>query len=347
VAFSPDGNRIASGSFDKTIRLWDREGNPIAEPIKGHDNWVISVAFSPDGNTIASGSWDKTIRLWDREGNPIGEPLKGHEDSVMSVAFSPDGNTIASGSLDKTISLWRGGNWENWLGVGCNRLIAHPLLVAPETLLGEDSETIEVAEAAAQTCQNSVWNETQKAEFLMNQGSAIAREGDMEGANAKFQQAQKLAPKINIPTSAQLGWWAAEGWVNQGEKLVKEEKFKEALTAYNKAQTIDPTWKISAWSWNTLCWYGSLHGEAAAVMDACEKAVALAPEDGYFRDSRGIARALTGDNQGAIEDFQAFIEWADSESYEEERIKQLQGWIDALKAGKNPFTEEEIEELLR
>ncbi|MEQ9548299.1 MAG: tetratricopeptide repeat protein [Coleofasciculus sp. G3-WIS-01] len=78
-------------------------------------------------------------------------------------------------------------------------------------------------------------------------------------------------------------------------------------------------------------------------MDACEKAVALAPENGEFRDSRGIARALTGDKQGAIEDFQAFIE---STNWEEGK-KQRQGWIDALKAGKNPFTEEEIEELLR
>jgi len=304
------------------------------------------VAFSRDGNTIASGSSDGTIRLWDREGNPIAEPLKGHESGVYSVAFSPDGNRIASGSDDGTIRLWRGGNWQDWLGVGCNRLIGHPILVAPETLLGEDFETIEVAEAAAQTCQNSVWNETQNAQFMVNQGSAIAREGDMDAANAKFQQAQKLAPKINIPTSAQLGWWAAEGLINQGEKLVREEKFKEALAAYNKAQTIDPTWKISAQSWHTLCRYGSLHKEAAAVMDACEKAVALAPDKGWFRDSRGIARALTGDKQGAIEDFQAFIEWADSESYEEE-IKQRQSWIDALKAGKNPFTEEEIDKLLR
>ncbi|MEQ9354149.1 WD40 repeat domain-containing protein, partial [Coleofasciculus chthonoplastes] len=331
---------------DNTIRLWDREGNPIGEPFKGHESFVNSVAFSPDGNTIASGSDDKTIRLWDREGNPIGKPFKGHEFAVNSVAFSPDGNTIASGSIDKTIRLWRGGNWQDWLGVGCNRLIAHPLLVAPETLLGEDSETIEVAEAAAQTCQNSAWNQTEKAQFMVNQGRAMAREGDMDAANAKFQQAQKLSAKINLPTSEQVAGWVAEGLIKQGKKQVSEGEVKEALTAYDKAQTIDPTWKISAESWHTLCWYGSLHKEAAAVMDACEKAVALAPENGGFRDSRGIARALTGDKQGAIEDFQAYIEWADSERFEEE-IKQRQGWIDALKAGKNPFTEEEIEKLLR
>ncbi|WP_306558131.1 tetratricopeptide repeat protein [Nostoc sp. 'Peltigera malacea cyanobiont' DB3992] len=60
-------------------------------------------------------------------------------------------------------------------------------------------------------------------------------------------------------------------------------------------------------SWNTLCWGGSLQKQAADVLPACDKAVALAPEDSRIRDSRGLARALTGDTQGAIEDFEAYI----------------------------------------
>jgi WD40 repeat protein len=341
VAFSPDSKIIVSGGGDGMIRLWDTSGNPIGQPIKGHESWVSSVAFSPDSKIIVSGGGDGMIRLWDTSGNPIGQPIKGHERRVSSVAFSPDGKTIVSGSDDNTIRLWRGGNWQDWLNVACNRLIAHPILVAPETLLGGDRETLDVAEDARKTCQSSVWNKAQNAQFIVNQGSAIAREGNMEGANAKFQQARKLAPNINLPTSAQVVWWAAEGLVNKGEQQVRHGKAQEALAAYNKAQSIDPTWKISADSWNALCWFGTLHGQAAEVMQACEKAVVLAPKDGGFRDSRGIARALTGDKQGAIEDFQAFIKSTDSDEWK----KQRQGWIDALKAGKNPFTQEEIEKL--
>ncbi|MBD1824182.1 hypothetical protein H6F51_17055 [Cyanobacteria bacterium FACHB-DQ100] len=106
VAFCPDGRTIVSGSSDKTIRLWNLEGNPIEQPFRGHRDDVWSVAFSPDGQMIVSGSSDKTIRLWDLEGNPIEQPFQGRNGRVWSVAFSPDGQTIVSGSSDKTIRLW-------------------------------------------------------------------------------------------------------------------------------------------------------------------------------------------------------------------------------------------------
>ncbi|MBT9313849.1 hypothetical protein IXB50_00215 [Leptothoe spongobia TAU-MAC 1115] len=66
VAFSPQGDRIVSGSADNTLRLWDREGNPIGQPLEGHRDSVWSVAFSPQGDRIVSGSSDNTLRLWDR-----------------------------------------------------------------------------------------------------------------------------------------------------------------------------------------------------------------------------------------------------------------------------------------
>jgi WD40 repeat protein len=109
VAFSPDGKRLASSSYDNMIRLWQVD-EPNSEPLilSGHTSVVLSVAFSPDGKLLAGGSVDNTIRLWQvNKANTEPLILRGHDAAVRAVAFSPDGKLLASASYDKTIRLWR------------------------------------------------------------------------------------------------------------------------------------------------------------------------------------------------------------------------------------------------
>ena len=107
VAFSPDGQLVASGGDDEKIYLWDLQGNLVTEPFQGHVGIIWSVAFSQDGEKIISASSDRTIRFWDLQGNEIQSPLRGHLGLVNSISLSPDGSQVVSSSSDHTVRLWR------------------------------------------------------------------------------------------------------------------------------------------------------------------------------------------------------------------------------------------------
>ncbi|KAL8303428.1 hypothetical protein RB600_007058 [Gaeumannomyces tritici] len=106
VAFSPDSQRLASASYDKTVKLWDAATGACLQTLEGHSNWVMSVVFSPDSQRLASASYDKTVKLWDAATGACQITLKGHSNLVRSVAFSPDSQRLASASNDNTVKLW-------------------------------------------------------------------------------------------------------------------------------------------------------------------------------------------------------------------------------------------------
>ncbi|KIK23000.1 hypothetical protein PISMIDRAFT_101278, partial [Pisolithus microcarpus 441] len=164
VGFSFDSKRIVSGSWDKTMRIWDAErGVQIGGPLEGHTDWVWAVGFSSDGKRIVSGSDDKTtVRIWDAErGVQIGGPLEGHTDWVWTVGFAFDGKRIVSGSNDKTVRIWDaekgvqiGGPLEGHTGKVNSVRFSYD---GKKIISGSDDQTIRIWDAYGYEVVQSKW----------------------------------------------------------------------------------------------------------------------------------------------------------------------------------------------
>ena len=106
VAYSPDGQRIVTASFDQTAKVWEAQTGKELLTLTGHKGIVRSVAYSPDGQRIVTASFDQTAKVWNAETGTELLTLAGHDSWVWSAAYSADGQRIVTGGRDKTAKVW-------------------------------------------------------------------------------------------------------------------------------------------------------------------------------------------------------------------------------------------------
>ncbi|OAY85411.1 Notchless protein [Ananas comosus] len=106
VYFSPDGQWLASASFDKSVKLWNGVTGKFIASFRGHVGPVYQISWSADSRLLLSGSKDSTLKVWDIRTHKLKQDLPGHADEVFAVDWSPDGEKVASGGKDRVLKLW-------------------------------------------------------------------------------------------------------------------------------------------------------------------------------------------------------------------------------------------------
>lgn len=112
LAFSPDGNTLASCSYDRLGKLWSVADGSLVRPLKDHSDAVYAITWSPDGRRLATAAADRTVKLWDAATGQRLVSLNDPTDWVYAAAWSPDGRYLAAAGVDRSIRIWDVGTAE-------------------------------------------------------------------------------------------------------------------------------------------------------------------------------------------------------------------------------------------
>jgi WD40 repeat protein len=350
LAVAPKANLLAMSysqglkDSEEHTELWSLERG---ERVKIFARVLYSLVFSPDGKRLAFGDSDGKVGLWDTQvlGGPevfhVEPPsLDAHIRAVTSLAFSPDGRKLASGSGDGTVILW---------DAATGQQLSAPLDVyfddRVEVLFDPDGRFL--ATSAFREGTNGpgatfivLWEVS--VPMLLHRACQTAGRNMTAAEWGSYFAGEPH--RITCPGTAAD---EADVLALAGDKDGAQRRFAAAWNAMLAMGELGPHSEVA----NHICWLGSIAGFAATVQAACDKAVEWADPAirDVYRDSRGLARALTGDKQGAIDDFESVVAYFNKEpgraGASETFLRRREEWIDALRKGNDPFNAKLLEEL--
>lgn len=347
IAFSPDGQTLGSSFVDNDLHwsvvLWNVATGSTADTFIPTDpaDPLSDLSFSPDGHTMALISRNGIVSLWDTGARQSPGQFSVNNGAVFynTVTFSPDGKMLAVGALtgtedrDHSTYTLSGVTISFWY-VATHELLAHSFSYkgvedVPEAtfmgmgqslaFLGPDSVLRDISPESWQARVCSLANRNLSA--------------DEWGRFGNGEPYSRVCPRLPVhEDEIRALFFRAIAAAKQGDAETAAAAYRQA-TRWAR-ETDDAILN------NYICWYGTLDRFAKEVLPACERAVTLEPTNGIYRDSRGLAQALTGNQTGAIADFQSFVIWAMQNTLYADTpyVAERGAWMNELRAGQNPFS---------
>jgi WD40 repeat protein len=327
VAIAPDGTWLATGSWDRSVRIWDAATGRQRATLTGHTKEVRSVAIAPDGGWLASGGADRTVRIWDVVSGRERAALKGHTGAVNAVAVAPDGGWLTSGGADRTVRIWDSatGRQRAILTVD-ERWPVDAVAIAPDgTWLATSSvKLVQIwdADTGQQLAALTGHNGSVDAVAIAPDGTWLASSGNdgivrIWDAATWQQRAAVVADEwVGAVAIAPDGTWLASASVTGSVRIWDAMTFQQRVTFTGhtgvlKAVAIAPdgTWLATgSWDKSVRIWdaisgpQGSTQARAAHV-----SSVAFAPDGTWLAcgHASGLVRVwdlATGQERTAAED---------------------------------------------
>jgi WD40 repeat protein len=324
VTYSPDGKLLASGGADRAVVIRNLSTGS-EQTLTGFPDAVNAVGFSPNSKQLAAAMSDGSVSVWDvASSKQVGAPLVGHQSRVTTVGFSPDGRLLASGGADSRVILW---DLATMQLLSRSPLAAHTGEVKSVVFSRDGASLISSGRDGA----IMRWDLDPRT-WLERACASAARDLTREEWSVYFgSTGVKYRPTCaEVPVNGN-----AVGQVLARARTLIDADDRPAAGAIYRQAVEAALASNSAPLGNAVCWSGGLDGFAQVVLPACEAAVTRSPTDGWYQDSRGLARALTGDREGAIEDFAAYVAWSVGKDVSQQHLAEKRKlWLERLRAGE-------------
>lgn len=373
VVFSTDDRYLAVASYEGRLLVFRTGDGKLMSDIH-HGSRFTDVVFSPDSEYVATAGLDGVAKVWAvLTGQAVFQ--RRHNGPIYGIGFSHDGRYFATAADDGTASL---GLWQprDLVAIACGTITRNLTEAEWADYMGarqykdtcpgrglprsEQSAGIEISEfshALRVVLEHEKnYDRKQSIKELAEQAKQAARDGDYQGTLVRTDEIVELMNRLD-PKPAGLPAvdpeqdprrWALGLVLEPAMMLGRAGQVRQMLEELDKFSRAHPTVEIDFSVWNEVCWNGALRGRASDVLAACDTAVEKSPagQRANVRDSRGVARALTGDLAGAAEDFNYFIEERKKGNTNGEALRRREAWVSELRAGRNPINSSTIE-LLR